>query len=451
VAGAENGLVHRDLRTRLRRAWQAGEHGLWPDVALAAVLSLAAVWLTIHPLDRWGVDGDPLPQPPPLGGQPLPWAVPPEAAGSPERTEVARDLVLNLLITVPLIGRRRWPLACLTIQFAGLLPFDVNVNAATLAALLVGAYSLAVYGRSAPLSMGVLLVAAGVTAAVKTNTWPSLPERAGAFAILLPVGLFGVAIRAARGRARAAEQRAEALRREQQAATRLAVAQEQARIARELHDVVSHHVSVMTIQAGAAGKVLDADPQQARGALSAIEASGRETMTELRHLLGVLTPGPTDDLLHPQPGLDQLDALVEGVRQAGQPVRARRTPIALPRGMDLTAYRVVQEALTNALRHAPGARTDIVITTEPSTGPSFAASTTDGRTDLVIEVTNDAPPPGTPPGAAGAGTGLLGLAERLRLYGGTLETGRRVGGGFRLRARMPLDATARLDTPLEPA
>jgi signal transduction histidine kinase len=446
TAGAQNGTVHRDLRTRLRRAWRAGQHSLWPDVALAAVLSLAAVWLTLHRGDEsGGGDISLLPLPEPSEG-PLPAPLPAPPSG------VARDVVLNLLITVPLIGRRRWPLACLTVQFVGLLAFEHGVNAATLAALLIGAYSLAVYGRSALLSMSALLVAAGVTTALRTNTWPPLPERAGAFAILLPIGLFGVAIRAARGRARASEQRAEALEREQQAATRLAVAQEQARIARELHDVVSHHVSVMTIQAGAAGKVLDADPEQARSALSAIEAGGRETMAELRHLLGVLTPGPTDDLLHPQPGLDQLDALIEGVRQAGQPVSARRTPVALPRGVDLTAYRVVQEALTNALRHAPGAPTDIVITTEASTAPASAALTADGRTDLVIEVTNDAPPPGTPPGAAdGSGTGLLGLAERLRLYGGTLETGRRAGGGFRVRARLPLDATARPEAPLEPA
>jgi signal transduction histidine kinase len=448
------GAVLRDLRTRLLRAWRAGQRGLWPDVALAVVLALAAVWLTIS---AWEVlDGDdaaPLPpHPPPLADQPLPWIIPPEAAGPPRWTEAAGDVALNLLMTVPLTGRRRWPLACLTVQFAGLLPFDVGVNPATLAALMIGAYSLAVYGRPVLLSMGALLVAAGVTAAVKTNTWPPLPERAGAFAILLPIGLFGVAIRAARDRARASEQRADALKREQQAATRLAVAQEQARIARELHDVVSHHVSVMTIQAGAAGKVLNADPEQARKALSAIEASGRETMAELRHLLGVLTPGSTDDLLHPQPGLDQLDALIDNVRQAGQPVSARRTPVALPRGIDLTAYRVVQEALTNALRHAPGARTEIVITTEPPTGPASAASTAGGRTGLVIEVTNDAPPPGTPPGAgAGAGTGLLGLAERLRLYGGTLETGRRVGGGFQVRARMPLDAPSRPEAPLETA
>jgi signal transduction histidine kinase len=438
------GPVHRDLRTRLRHAWRAGEHGLWLDVALAAVLSLAAVWLTIRTGDGSGGGDLPLvPLPGPSDG-PLP--EPPSDVPS----ELARDLVLNLLITVPLIWRRRWPLACLTVQFTGLLLFEHGVNTATLAALLIGAYSLAVYGRSALLSMSALLVAAGITTGLRTNTWPPLPERAGAFAILLPIGLFGVAIRAARSRARAADQRAEALQREQQAATRLAVAEEQARIARELHDVVSHHVSVMTIQAGAAGKVLDADPEQVRGALSAIEASGRETMAELRHLLGVLTPGPTDDLLHPQPGLDQLDALIDHVRQAGQPVSARRTPVALPRGMDLTAYRVVQEALTNALRHAPGARTEIVITTAPSTeSPSAVA---DAGTDLVIEVTNDAPPPGIPPGAGvGSGTGLLGLAERLRLYGGTLETGRRVGGGFRVRARMPLDATARLEAPVETA
>ncbi len=436
------GPVYRSLRSRLRRAWRAGERSLWPDVALAVVLSLAAVWLTVRAKDG-------------PGGGDLPLLLLPESFEGPlpaAPSEVARDVVLNLVMTVPLVGRRRWPLACLAVQFAGLLPFDVHVNPATLLALSIGAYSLAVYGRSALLSMGVLLVAAALTAAVKTNTWPPLPERAGAFAILLPIGLFGVAIRAARSRVRASEQRAEALKREQQAATRLAVAQEQARIARELHDVVSHHVSVMTIQAGAAGKVLDADPEQARNALSAIEASGRETMTELRHLLGVLTPGPTDDLLHPQPGLDQLDTLIESVRQAGQPISARRTPIDLPRGVDLTAYRVVQEALTNALRHAPGARTDIAITIQPSTAPPSVASTTDGRTDLVIEVTNDAAPPGTPPsGGAGSGTGLLGLAERLRLYGGTLETGRRVGGGFRLRARMPLDATSRPEAPLEPA
>src|SRR6266511_1004059 len=196
--GHRMGPVYRYLRTWLLRAWRAGEHSLWPDVALAAALSLAAVWLTIHAADASGGERPlPLDVSPPAGQPPAPDAWP-----NPDGTEVARDVVPNLLITVPLIGRRRWPLACLTVQFAGLLPFDYRVNAATLAALVIGAYSLAVYGRSA----------------------------------LLPIGLFGVAIRAARSRARAADQRAEALEREQQAATRLAVAQERAYIARELHD-----------------------------------------------------------------------------------------------------------------------------------------------------------------------------------------------------------------------
>ena len=443
-AGPQNGAVLRSSPTRLLRvlgAWRGGENSLRPEIVLVAALTLAAVWLTMRGWDLSFDEpvsfGDNQSASPP--GVLTPDVLPPVSLEHGEVTPVwtAADLMLNLLITVPLIGRRRWPLACLAVQFAGVLPAHDPLNAATLSALLIGVYSLAVYGRSAVLSMSVLLTAAAVTAAVKDDTWPELPGWAGIFAILMPIGLFGVAVRAARSRARAAHHRAEAIEREQQATTDLAVAQEQARIARELHDVVSHHVSVMIIQAGAAGKVLDAKPELARDALSAIEASGRETMTELRHLLGVLAPGPTDDLLHPQPGLDQLEALIDSVRQAGQPVSVQRTPVALSRGMDLTAYRVVQEALTNALRHAPGARTEITISTEPSTRHRSG----NGRTDLVIDVTNQAAPPsaGSGPGA-GAGVGLLGLAERLRLYGGTLQTSPQVGGGFRVRARMPLEA-----------
>jgi signal transduction histidine kinase len=422
------GTVHRSLPARLRHAWRAGERGPWTDLALAAVLSLAATWLTIGELDLSPGGGDSRGVgdgffPPPTPGAP---AAPPAV---PQPGWSVADLVPNLMMTVPLAGRRRWPLGCVAVQFAGLLPADVTLNLATLAALVIGAYSLAVYGRSAPLSMATLLVAAAATAAAKDNSWPPLPDWSGGFAILLPIGLFGVAIRAARSRARASREQAEALERGQRAATRLAVAQERARIARELHDVVSHHVSVMTIQAGAAGKILDADPELARGALAAIESSGRETMAELRHLLGVLNPGETEDLLRPQPGLAQLDALVGTVRRAGQPVSVRRAAVDLPRGMDLTAYRVVQEALTNALRHAPGACTEVAIAAE--------------GTDLVIEVTNQAAPAGSRPAAGtGAGTGLLGLAERLRLYGGTLESGRRVGGGFRVRARLPIATAA---------
>lgn len=429
--GTQNGSVYRYLRAR----WRAGIPPLWVDVALVAVLGIAAVWLT-----RYSWDG-----PAPVGDVPGSHLAPPFGPGDVEIysreprgwTLLARDVWLNLLVVTLLLGRRRWPLACFGVQFGMLLAVDFNNNPASLAALLIGAYSVAAYGRSAVLSMGALLAASGMLASLKDNTWPRLPGWSGVFVILLPIGLLGVAIRAARDRAEASDQRAEALRREQDAATRLAVVRERSRIARELHDVVSHHVSVMTIQAGAAGKVLDADPELARGALAAIEGSGRETMAELRHLLGVLTPGPGDDLLHPQPGLDQLDALIDKVRQAGLPVSARRAVVALPRSLDLTAYRVVQEALTNALRYAPGAPTNVAITIESNNKP------TDVPTDVVIEVVNDAPPAGAvPQPAAGSGTGLLGLAERLRLYGGTLEAGRRVGGGFRVLARLPMEAAA---------
>lgn len=381
------------------RAW-------WPDAALAAALALVAVWMVLRGSAIPGEGGD----------QPAP---PPEFAEEPGPTWYG--ILLTLAMTVPLAGRRRWPLACLTVQFAGLLIYPDAVNAAMLVALVIGAYSLAAHGRSVPLSMSTLATVATATALVKEDTWPELPGWSGVFAILLTIGLFGTAIRTARSRADASVQRARALEREQHAATRLAVAQERGRIARELHDVVSHHVSVMTIQAGAAGKVLDADPEAARGALSAIEAGGRETMAELRHLLGALAPSD-EDLLEPQPGLDQLDTLVENVRRTGVPVTVRLEPVDLPRGVDLAAYRVVQEAMTNALRHAPGAAIDVTVT---------------GGDTLSIEVRNAASP--AVPTMDGSGTGLLGLAERLRLYGGTLEAGRRVGGGFRVRAWIPLE------------
>jgi signal transduction histidine kinase len=286
-----------------------------------------------------------------------------------------------------------------------------------------------VSGRWPLLSLGALLVAAGLVAANFPSATPPLPGWSSPFAILVPIGLFGATIRAARARADASAQRAALLEREREAATRAAVAEERARIARELHDVVSHHVSVMTIQAGAAGKVIDSRPDLAHQAVGAIESSGREAMSELRHLLGVLAP--TDRVaLRPQPGLDQLDALVANVRAAGQRVSTRIGDVALPRGIELTAYRVVQEALTNALRYAPGAHTEIVIER-------------DGE-GLVVEITNDDgvdPLPVNGTGVPGAGSGLLGLAERLRLYHGTLEAGRRLGGGFRVRARIPLEPT----------
>ncbi len=403
-AGAQNGCVHPPLR-----------RVPWPDLALAAVLAVAAVLFELFVPDLMQSSGGDVPAPPPDGG---PMLVPDHADDRP----IGLVLLAALVIAGPLVVRRRWPLVCFAVQYPALLAAEAANNVPALLAVLIGAYSVAAY-RPTVVSMTTLLGTAAITASVESETWPRVPGAAGVFVILVPIGLTGIAIRAARGRAEASHQRAEALEREQRASTRLALVQERARIARELHDVVTHHVSVMTIQAGAAGKVLDSRPDLARGALAAIEASGRETMAELRHLLGAL--GTAEELLHPQPGLDQLDALVANVRQAGQPVSVERTPVELSRGIDLAAYRVVQEALTNALRHAPGARTRIGITVDAA--------------DLVIEVTNDEPPASVLPPTNGSGSGLIGLAERLRLYDGRLETGKRPGGGFRVRARMPLE------------
>jgi signal transduction histidine kinase len=221
-----------------------------------------------------------------------------------------------------------------------------------------------------------------------------------------------------------------------EAAVAAAVSAERERIARELHDIVSHNVSMMIIQAGAARQVVAGAPQDATDALLAVESNGREAMTELRALLGLLRPGGHgEDDLTPQPGMSRLDELVDRVAFAGLPVELRieGEPRPLPPGIDLTAYRVIQEGLTNALKHARGARAEVhvrytdrhlrleILNTGPSvlTGPTPASAET-ARPELAT------------------GRGLLGLRERVAAFGGHLDARRRLGGGFRVRARIPL-------------
>jgi signal transduction histidine kinase len=212
-----------------------------------------------------------------------------------------------------------------------------------------------------------------------------------------------------------------------------AVSAERDRIARELHDIVSHNVSLMIIQAGAARQVVGGAPHDATDALLAVESSGREAMTELRALLGLLSSGGSgEDDLTPQPGMSRLGELVDRVAFAGLPVElsVEGQPRPLPPGIDLTAYRVVQEALTNALRHAPGARAEVHVRYTDrhlrleilNTGPSV--------------LTGQAAP--TPRSPQTEGRGLLGLRERVAAFGGHLDARRRLGGGFRVRARIPL-------------
>jgi signal transduction histidine kinase len=250
-------------------------------------------------------------------------------------------------------------------------------------------------------------------------------------AVLLAVAL----VRARRAHARAFEERGWLLERERESAARNAVDAERARIAQDLHDIVSHNVSVMVIQAGAARHVLATDPADAEAALLAVEAAGRDTMTELRHLLGLLAPssdGQDDEQLSPQPSLSRLSPLIDRIAFAGLPVEVRISgePRPLPAGVDVTAYRIIQEALTNALKHGDGVKAEVTV--------RYADHA------LRVEVLNTGPSvlSGGHPAQAkndSEGRGLLGLRQRVAVYGGDLDARRRIGGGFRVRAKIPLE------------
>ncbi|MGW6196204.1 sensor histidine kinase [Kribbella sp. NPDC055110] len=241
-------------------------------------------------------------------------------------------------------------------------------------------------------------------------------------------------VRARRVYGRALEERGWLLERERETATRTAVDAERARIAHDLHDIVSHNVSVMVIQTGAARQVLATEPEQAEAALLAVEAAGRDTMAELRHLLGLLAPkasGDDDDALAPQPSLTRLSELIDRIAFAGLPVEVRISgdPYPLPGGVDVTAYRIIQEALTNALKHGDGVTANVTVRYAPHA--------------LRVEILNSGPSVLTGSGRSavpdGEGRGLLGLKQRVAVYGGQLDARRRLGGGFRVRAKLPLE------------
>ncbi|MFC0532463.1 sensor histidine kinase [Phytohabitans kaempferiae] len=256
---------------------------------------------------------------------------------------------------------------------------------------------------------------------------------AGLVAAVLAVRL----VRTRRAFTRALEERGWLLERERETAAQGAVDAERARIARELHDIVSHNVSVMVVQAGAARQVIHAGSGEATAALRAVETAGRDTMTELRHLLGVLAPAASgaDEIdLAPQPSLSRLTPLIDRIAFAGLPVEVRISgePRPLPSGVDLTAYRIIQEALTNALKHGDGVKAEVTVRYAErylrievlNTGPS------------VLSGSRPRPPAG---GGPAEGRGLLGLRQRVAVFGGDLDARRRLGGGFRVRAKIPLE------------
>ena len=319
-------------------------------------------------------------------------------------------------------------------------PYTAN-NWITFIAVVLAAYSAVVHSPFRRAAI-VSVLAAGILIAVAfPDAAPALPGRYTALLVLIPVVLAGNAVHLWRRRAGDSQARLVRLQAEQEAATRRALGLERARIASELHDVVTHNVSVMIVQAGAARQVLAGAPGEARAALLAVESSGRAAMGELRHLLGLLSPSPPPEdgdgadasgtpagqELWPLPGLGQLQSLVDRVTAAGLPVEvhAGGVPQGLPPGLDLAVFRIIQEALTNVIKHAG----------KPPT--SVRLDYRDG--DLVVEVADagrTAGPAG--PAVPGAGRGLLGLRERTALYGGELDAGPRPGGGWLVRARIPV-------------
>ena len=345
-------------------------------------------------------------------------------------------LVESLLVagaTVPLVALRRWPLPVLLAVVAGgagLWLVDSPLGQPWFA-LLLALYGLGNRAGVGSATLGGVVVAGFVL-------WADLPRlRAGAdisdvvpaWFIMAAVFGFGRWMHHRAEEQAALRTRTETLEREHAATVAALVAEEQARIARELHDLVAHALAVIVLQAQAAGRVVDHDPAQAREALGSIEDVGREGLVELRRLLDVLDPAAAEDDSS-RPGLDQLPELASRVRGAGLPVEVvvSGSPRSLPAGLDLSAYRIVQEALTNTLKHAGPARSTVAVRYLPDA--------------VEVEVVDDGGGGGRPSVGQRVGRGLIGMRERTALYGGTLVAGRdSAGEGFRVQARFPLEAT----------
>jgi signal transduction histidine kinase len=377
------------------------------------------------------------------------------------------------LIIVGMLVRHRWPVAAFALVLAGTVghQLDWQINAPLLdyaepivlytvaslarprwvpfAALLVAAVGhfllglyVAVYppGRPAPVTK---LPADGSGGQVlSSGLIMDVANKSAQMVLLLVLAVaLGEGVRARRAHLAAVERRAADLEREQQQRAALAIAAERARITRELHDVVAHGLSVMVVQAQGAAAALRRHPDRSAAALQDVIAVGRGSLAEMRRLLGVVRRDPMIDgevnpMLAPQPGMEVLPTLIDQVRAAGTAVRleVRGEPVALPAGVDLSAYRIVQEALTNALKHA-------------GAGASVTVDVAFAPDQLVIEVTDDGagPPAGVSlagggAGPDGSGSGLRGIAERVAMLGGTLSLGPVPNRGFRVRVVLPLAA-----------
>ncbi|KRV48926.1 histidine kinase [Wenjunlia vitaminophila] len=354
-----------------------------------------------------------------------------------------------LLLALVVALRRRYPERMLLLACGvGLAQLALNVETGPgNFAFLVIIYTVA-YGEVRWASR-LALIGGLVASPVSTARWPQENGHDGsevgagqlvfgALVMTIPFVLawvLGDSLRTRRAYYAQLEERAARLEREREAQAKIAVAAERARIARELHDVVAHNVSVMIVQADGAAYVMDSSPGQARQALETISTTGRQALTEMRRLLGVLRTGDSEGGEYvPQPGVEQLSDLVEQCRGAGLEVRLEvgGAPRPLPKGVELTAYRIVQEALTNTRKHG---------------GPQASATVrlTYGDSDLDMLIEDDGRGADkalyASGGADGLGHGLIGMRERIGMVGGTFDAGPRPGGGFRISAVLPLKAS----------
>jgi signal transduction histidine kinase len=340
------------------------------------------------------------------------------------------EAIAIAVVVLVLCARRRFPFGAPTVTWlasAALSLVDRQLITSQAGVFLAGMGAALLLGgvRRGQLARVGLLVVLGCAAVVVYRDPTHGPANLVFTPLIFAVGwVVGFALRERGEQAEVAEERALQAERDREAAARVAVAEERARMARELHDVVAHAVSVMVLQVGAVRHRMPASAPEDREALGNVEKAGRTALAQMRHLLGALREDGDALALTPNPGLGDLEALAADVRAAGLAVSLsqRGEPVALPRSLDLSAYRIVQEGLTNALRHAGANQVDVTV--------EYATD------ELRLEVRDDGR--GRSARGDGPGHGLVGIGERVKIYGGEMTTFRSTAGGFVLRASLPL-------------
>jgi signal transduction histidine kinase len=329
---------------------------------------------------------------------------------------------LLVAMTVAIGWVRTAPLAVLAVVVAGVVALTDYLYVPQGIALLIAAYSAVLYSDRRVVVAALLVTAAAWLFAFSGQA--RIPARVAPLLLVAPAWLAGSAMRRRGHSAEASAARADRLEREQEVSLRA----ERARIARELHDLVTHSVSVMVLQTGAARQIMSKDEPRSRKLLESVEASGRSALEELRRLLGLLSDGEGAAPLSPQPGVAEIPTLVEHVRQAGVDVEVCVEGQAqeVPGGVSVTAYRIVQEALTNVLKHAGGAPARVIIRWADSA--------------LELEVLDDGPPQSAVDGNAKSGRGIAGMRQRAAMYGGTLDARPGPERGYIVRGHIPLDS-----------